>query len=61
MKKGKSRTRRARFDIMKNNARQAARLERKARATQTRQQRPGKAAYEKHRYDGTDASEEEAT
>jgi len=67
MTKGKSHSRGARLDILKNNARQAARLERKRLRTttqaQARQQRPGKSAsnYDKQRYDGTqDRAEEES-
>jgi len=52
MSKGKSHSRGARFDILKNNARQATR---KAR-TQARRQRPGK-SYDKAAYDGTDREE----
>jgi len=52
MKKGKSRSRPARRDFLKSDARQATR---KAR-TQARRQRPGK-SYDKAAYDGTDRTE----
>jgi len=54
--KGKSRSRKARTDILKNNARQAAR---KARQQQQRP-KPGKSSYDKTVYDGTTTTEEES-
>jgi len=53
--KGKSRSRKARVDFMKNNARQAAR-----KARQQHRPKPGKSSYDKTIYDGTNHADEES-